>query len=104
MWANIFDAITVTKTDQLALSLITILEMHNKTLDLIKVFVTREVAANEEFGTLFRSNSMASKLMKFYCKLIGQKYLQSLFVPLIRKLNGKGFEVTYRCAFLTLKG
>ena len=37
---------------------------------------------------------MASKLMKFYCKLVGQKYLQSLFVPLIKKLNGLSFEVT----------
>jgi hypothetical protein len=49
---------------------------------------------SDDFGTIFRANSSASKLMKFYCKLVGQKYLQSLFVPLIKKLNGLSFEVT----------
>ncbi len=60
---------------------------------MIKVFIDREVNGSDNFGTLFRSNSMASKLIKFYCKLVGQKYLQSCFVSLIRKLNGQTFEV-----------
>ena len=51
------------------------------------------MSTSDEFGTLFRSNSMASKMIKFYCKMVGQKYLQSLFVPIIKKLSKINLEV-----------
>lgn len=52
-------------------------------------------------GTLFRMDSMASKIMRFYCKLVGHQYLTSVLWPQIRAvlLSDEFIEV---CCALTM--
>lgn len=91
---HICDLVPILKADELAEALINVFEFNKATLHLLKEFINHEInSETEEFGILLRSNSVASKLMKFYSRLVGQKYLQKLFAPLIKSLDGKTFEV-----------
>ncbi len=51
----------------------------------------------ESAGTLFRSNSMVSKMFKFYSRLIGLPYLYETIGPEISELIEEelGLEVRY---------
>ena len=56
----------------------------------------REVEASDCMQTLFRGNSLASKIMAFCFKIYGASYLQGLLEPLIRPLLSQtnlSFEV-----------
>lgn len=56
----------------------------------------REVEASDCMQTLFRGNSLGSKIMAFCFKIYGASYLQSLLEPLITTLiedPDKNFEV-----------
>lgn len=56
----------------------------------------REVEASDCMQTLFRGNSLGSKIMAFCFKIYGASYLQSLLEPLITTLiedPEKNFEV-----------
>ena len=56
----------------------------------------REVEASDCMQTLFRGNSLASKIMAFCFKIYGASYLQNLLEPLIRPFVSEGtlsFEV-----------
>jgi len=56
----------------------------------------REVEASDCMQTLFRGNSLASKIMAFCFKIYGASYLQGLLEPLIRPLLSEtnvSFEV-----------
>ena len=56
----------------------------------------REVEASDCMQTLFRGNSLASKIMAFCFKIYGASYLQGLLEPLIRPLlteTNLSFEV-----------
>jgi hypothetical protein len=90
------DAVPIAKAEELGNALVTLFEKNNLTLEVIQLFIRWEVENSEDFGTLFRANSMATKLIKCYGKIVGKKYLKKIFAPLIRKINDINFEVIFR--------
>jgi len=59
---------------------------NNKIIKLLEAFITQEVQTTESAGTLFRANSMVSKMFKFYSRLIGLPYLYVTIGPELGKL------------------
>jgi len=80
--------------EQLLKSVIKVLDAHKRTLPIIKLTITTEVSQTSNPHTLFRGNSVATKLMTSYTKMTGRKYLREV-QPLVQNVvsNCKGFEV-----------
>eukprot|EP00011_Vannellida_sp_DIVA3-517-6-12_P006707 CAMPEP_0114622840 /NCGR_PEP_ID=MMETSP0168-20121206/9942_1 /TAXON_ID=95228 ORGANISM="Vannella sp., Strain DIVA3 517/6/12" /NCGR_SAMPLE_ID=MMETSP0168 /ASSEMBLY_ACC=CAM_ASM_000044 /LENGTH=1801 /DNA_ID=CAMNT_0001834063 /DNA_START=22 /DNA_END=5428 /DNA_ORIENTATION=+ len=76
----------ITEADAVAANLVRIFEANERVLDLIKAAIAAEVRKTEQANTLFRLNSMATKLMVQYCKLIGVDYLRASVGPEIKNL------------------
>ena len=79
-------------------SLIYILDAHKMTLPIIKLGITREVEKTKSAQTLFRGNTMATKLMTAFTKMTGRQYLTNTVKPLLEELsanlmNGISFEI-----------
>ena len=74
------------------------LETHGMTMALLKVFIRDEVQNSEDPATLFRGNSIASKFMKAYSKLIGIPYLAHTLMTLTDQVlaNVGSYEVDPR--------
>src|SRR5690554_6221576 len=70
-------------------------EKDNLALETIFLFIEKEVAKTTSTGTLFRSNDIPSRMVRFYIKMIGPQYLRTIFAPLIRNMNDSdlSFEV-----------
>jgi ankyrin repeat protein len=80
------DAVPATERDELCESLVLLLEPSNAALYAIEAIVAVEVAGTLSEGTLFRTNSIASKMMQCYSKRLpdGAAYLRAVLDPLIR--------------------
>jgi hypothetical protein len=80
------DAVPATERDDLCESLVLLLEPSNAALYAIEAIVAVEVAGTLSEGTLFRTNSIASKMMQCYSKRLpdGAAYLRAVLDPLIR--------------------
>ena len=79
------DVTPITEADKVAQLLVRIFEANDKALDLLKYSIRKEVLKTEKENTLFRLNSMATKLLSAYCKLIGKDYLQISVGPQIKQ-------------------
>ncbi|CAL8136053.1 unnamed protein product [Orchesella dallaii] len=82
--------------DELARVLVTLFDAKHLLSPLLWNMFYREVEASDCMQTLFRGNSLASKIMAFCFKIYGASYLQSLLEPMIRPLqseNHVSFEV-----------
>lgn len=92
----------ITEADKVAKAMVIIFEAHNKTLLLLDAFIKEEVNNSETDGTLFRSNSMVSKMFKFYSRLIGLPYLYETIGPELTQLifENLGLEVSDIFLFL----
>lgn len=62
-------------------SLIHILDAHKMTLPIIKLGITREVEKTKQASTLFRGNTMATKLMTAFTKMTGRVYITNTLKP-----------------------
>jgi len=76
----------ITEADKIAKALVVVYQDHNRAINLLEAFIDQEVETSESAGTLFRSNSMVSKMFKFYSRLIGLPYLYVTVGPEISKL------------------
>lgn len=79
-------------------SLIHILDAHKMTLPIIKLGITREIEKTKSAATLFRGNTMATKLMTAFTKMTGRQYLSDTLKPLLEDLSsrmssGLSFEI-----------
>lgn len=79
-------------------SLINILDAHKMTLKIIKLGITVEVEKTKDAGTLFRGNTMATKLMTAFTRMYGRSYITSTLKPVLDILlkdveNGKRYEI-----------
>ena len=81
------DVTNIADADHVAQLLVRIFESNDKTMELLKGSITQEVAKTETANTLFRLNSMATKLLAAYCKLIGSQYLKISLGPQLRSLQ-----------------
>jgi len=76
----------ITEADKIAKAMIVVFQDNNKVLKLLEAFISEEVRTTESAGTLFRANSMVSKMFKFYSRLIGLPYLYVTIGPELGKL------------------
>jgi len=85
----------ITEADKIAKAMVVVFEENKRVLPLLEAFVTDEVRTTEQAGTLFRSNSMVSKMFKFYSRLIGLPYLYVTIGPEMDELISEelGLEV-----------
>jgi hypothetical protein len=97
-------ATPVTEADRVAKFLVNIFEKRGEALSLIRNVVREEVseaskslfipiiyennefASIEELSTLFRANSMATKLMNCYVQYVGKRYTEAHFAPIVKQI------------------
>jgi GTPase-activator protein for Ras-like GTPase/Concanavalin A-like lectin/glucanases superfamily/Bacterial cadherin-like domain/Bacterial Ig domain len=82
----LLQAIDIAEYDAIAKAMVAVFEYHEITLDMLKYFITLEVENASSAGTLFRANSIASKMMTAYSKMIGQEYLVLTLRPPIENI------------------
>ncbi|XP_035709221.1 neurofibromin isoform X4 [Folsomia candida] len=80
------NVVTFNQMDELARVLVTLFDAKHLLSPLLWNMFYREVEASDCMQTLFRGNSLASKIMSFCFKIYGASYLQNLLEPLIRPL------------------
>jgi len=76
----------ITEADKIAKALVVVFQDNQKVLKLLNSFISEEVRTTESAGTLFRANSMVSKMFKFYSRLVGLPYLYVTIGPELGKL------------------
>eukprot|EP01091_Cochliopodium_minus_P010267 TRINITY_DN267_c0_g1_i4.p1 TRINITY_DN267_c0_g1~~TRINITY_DN267_c0_g1_i4.p1 ORF type:complete len:1603 (-),score=597.45 TRINITY_DN267_c0_g1_i4:1934-6742(-) len=92
---SLCESVQITEADELAEILTHIFEANDKTSDLIKIAIAVEIQKTEAVNTLFRRNSIATKLMTNYSMLIGHEYLKETVGPLLMQILSKptGYEL-----------
>ncbi|KAF4521106.1 hypothetical protein B566_EDAN009061 [Ephemera danica] len=90
------NVVTTSQMDELARVFVTLFDAKHLLSPLLWNMFYREVEVSDCMQTLFRGNSLGSKIMAFCFKIYGASYLQTLLEPLIRPLldePGPSFEV-----------
>ncbi|XP_033220854.1 neurofibromin isoform X8 [Belonocnema kinseyi] len=90
------NVVTTNQMDELARVFVTLFDAKHLLSPLLWNMFYREVEVSDCMQTLFRGNSLGSKIMAFCFKIYGASYLQNLLEPLIRPLLNDpvtGFEV-----------
>nr|XP_060613045.1 neurofibromin isoform X1 [Anolis sagrei ordinatus] len=72
--------------DELARVLVTLFDSRHLLYQLLWNMFSKEVELADSMQTLFRGNSLASKIMTFCFKVYGANYLQKLLEPLLRTI------------------
>lgn len=93
---SLFDLIDPSDADRVGTSVVSIFSYLGREQDLFRHVIQQEVEATSSVSVLFRSNSMAIRLVSVYAKLLATPYLKSLLSPLIEEtLSGdpSRFEV-----------
>ncbi|XP_015174332.1 PREDICTED: neurofibromin isoform X7 [Polistes dominula] len=80
------NVVTTNQMDELARVFVTLFDAKHLLSPLLWNMFYREVEVSDCMQTLFRGNSLGSKIMAFCFKIYGASYLQSLLEPLIRPL------------------
>ena len=80
------NVVTTAQMDELARVLVTLFDAKHLLSPLLWNMFYREVEVSDCMQTLFRGNSLGSKIMAFCFKIYGASYLQTLLEPLIRPL------------------
>lgn len=79
-----------TEQDMLAKGLVFVACANDCAPKMIRTIIRAEVATCKEENTLFRSNSVASKMYKFYSRIVGIKYLYHCIARVILELEVLG--------------
>ncbi|KYB29814.1 Neurofibromin-like Protein [Tribolium castaneum] len=80
------NVVTTSQMDELARVFVTLFDAKHLLSPLLWNMFYREVEVSDCMQTLFRGNSLGSKIMAFCFKIYGASYLQCLLEPLIRPL------------------
>ncbi|XP_037896099.1 neurofibromin isoform X1 [Glossina fuscipes] len=80
------NVVTTAQMDELARVLVTLFDAKHLLSPLLWNMFYREVEVSDCMQTLFRGNSLGSKIMAFCFKIYGSSYLQILLEPLIKSL------------------
>ncbi|XP_046596266.1 neurofibromin isoform X2 [Neodiprion lecontei] len=80
------NVVTTNQMDELARVFVTLFDAKHLLSPLLWNMFYREVEVSDCMQTLFRGNSLGSKIMAFCFKIYGASYLQSLLEPLIKPL------------------
>lgn len=79
-------SININEADQFISSLVNIFQRYNKMRGLWEFFVKNEIENSSSSGTLFRSNSQASKLLSCYSNMLGREYIVSVLKGPLEKV------------------
>ena len=82
-----------------ARTLVRIFESRNVVMDFMKACVDHEINSTNDYNTLFRANSMASKVIDVYLRTVGRKFLETVRGETVRSIitSKKSCEVG-RCS------
>eukprot|EP01119_Soliformovum_irregulare_P005838 TRINITY_DN1759_c0_g1_i1.p1 TRINITY_DN1759_c0_g1~~TRINITY_DN1759_c0_g1_i1.p1 ORF type:complete len:1565 (+),score=473.74 TRINITY_DN1759_c0_g1_i1:88-4695(+) len=75
-----------TESDNLARSLVYLHESRGNTFDLIRTFIQVEIKSTKP-DVMFRNNSIATKMFKFYSRIVGSRYLFDTLARFIAELD-----------------
>lgn len=92
------NVVTTSQMDELARVFVTLFDAKHLLSPLLWNMFYREVEVSDCMQTLFRGNSLGSKIMAFCFKIYGASYLQTLLEPLISPLL-EVTEETPMCSF-----
>lgn len=81
--------------DELARVCITLFDAKHMMYSLLHNMFMKEVEISECMTTLFRGNSMGSKIMTFCFKIYGSTYLKNMLEPLIKPLLDSPTNISY---------
>jgi hypothetical protein len=90
-----FDVTQTADADKLAAALVRIFHFNDDALSLLRLAIKNEVDKTPVLSTLFRQNSMASKMLTTFSRLVSKNYLVSILSPCISKVveAGENLEV-----------
>ncbi|KAF7723612.1 Ras GTPase activating protein ira2 [Apophysomyces ossiformis] len=89
---SLCDACAVSDIDDMARVLLACFRSRQKTMTLIKAVIEMEVHKTESESDLFRSTSIATRLLSVFAKHHGEDYLRSVIQPVLRTLAEKPAE------------
>lgn len=91
------DSCPLSNLDELASLLLPIFETKNQTIKLLKTLIEREISKSDSFATLFRRNSIVTKLITLYAKAHGMEYQKKVLDPVWKDLAdiepNKSYEI-----------
>jgi hypothetical protein len=95
---NCFNSITLSIAEKMVVPLLTVFDTagsRRSSVDLIKSAITAEIENASSAGTLFRRNSLSSKLVTLFFKLYGLDYLRQTVGSLVREIiiENKNYEI-----------
>ncbi|ORX77476.1 hypothetical protein BCR32DRAFT_270638 [Anaeromyces robustus] len=82
-----------TERENAALSLIKIQLKHDNLFDCLKSLIEIEVSESDSSQTLFRANSMVSKIIDVYMKFTGLEYLSAILKDIIHTIVENDFYI-----------
>lgn len=80
------ESVPIAEADELAEVFSAIFESNGRIKALIKVSIAVELAKTSIPNTLFRRNSVTTKIMTYFARFAGQDYLQEALLPVVRAL------------------
>ena len=83
---NLFGLIDPTDADRVGGSVVSIFNYLGKEEGLFEYVIREEVESTASVSVLFRSNSMAIRLVSMFAKLTATSYLKALLLPLIEEI------------------
>jgi len=83
------------QSNEIAALVVSIFESHDQALRLINQLLFREIKATQQETTLFRTDSMATKVLRSFLRLLATDYLRATIGKLIGEVTQapKGYEV-----------
>jgi hypothetical protein len=72
--------------DKMAAAVVTLLHRSKKVLPFIRAIVEQEVSTTTSSSVLFRSNSMAIRMLSAYGRIVGGPYLQQVLGDLVKQV------------------
>jgi hypothetical protein len=84
-----------TEREEVAMTLCRIFEVKNKAIMLIAHATCKEIDATENPDVIFRANTLATKALDYYMKLVGLPYLYATLHAVVKEIYNykKPFEV-----------
>ena len=70
--------------------------------DILADIVVHEISGNDNETLTFRGNSIATKAMEAYVKLVGEKYLEDTLRPTLVDILNSDLDLEVRIATLAL--